>query len=292
MEREAAPPAPDIEHALPGAQAKLRAHQLELCPLRLLERLRAAREDRARVGHRLTQDEPEELVRDVVVVADRAPVTIAAVPAPAGTQLRRGYSWHRSPRPRANGGRREACLRASVYRGDRVPVEEIEGGIHVVDLDLATDIRPAQPELSGRTQHVAERAGRAEPERWPPGPVRRLHGAAVPQLHTERTVGKHLRERVAQCPCVAHHAHGTGSPASLAACRSGLTRTTSQASPSRSSVRITTADGSSSKRPRPCSADVGNAWWLLCHASPSDSGASHARLRDSSSVVNRRLPKK
>ena len=32
--------------------------------------------------------------------------------------------------------------------------------------------------------------------------------------------------------------------------------------------------------PESVRADVGNAWWLLCHASPNASGASQARLRD------------
>ena len=42
----------------------------------------------------------------------------------------------------------------------------------------------------------------------------------------------------------------------------------------------------------PCAADVGKAWWLLCHASPKESSDSHARLRDSSPVSKRRRPKK
>ena len=43
---------------------------------------------------------------------------------------------------------------------------------------------------------------------------------------------------------------------------------------------------------RPWRAEVGNAWWLLCHDSPNDSGASHSRLRDSSPVSKRLRPKK
>ena len=38
--------------------------------------------------------------------------------------------------------------------------------------------------------------------------------------------------------------------------------------------------GSSCRRPRPCRAEVGNAWWLLCQASPKAIGASQARLRE------------
>ena len=49
---------------------------------------------------------------------------------------------------------------------------------------------------------------------------------------------------------------------------------------------------STSRRPRPWAADVGNAWWLLCQASPNVISDSQARLRDSSSVWNRLRPKK
>ena len=52
------------------------------------------------------------------------------------------------------------------------------------------------------------------------------------------------------------------------------------------------APRSNCQRPRPWRAEVGKAWWLLCHASPKASGASQARLRDSSPVANGRRPKK
>ena len=45
---------------------------------------RAAREDRAGVGHGFVQEQGEELVRHVVVVAHRAPVAHVAVAPPAG----------------------------------------------------------------------------------------------------------------------------------------------------------------------------------------------------------------
>ena len=62
--------------------------------------------------------------------------------------------------------------------------------------------------------------------------------------------------------------------------------------PAASSPRMTMAEKSISHGRSPCRAEVGKAWWLLCHDSPKDSGASHRRLRDSSSVSNRRRPKK
>jgi hypothetical protein len=55
---------------------------------------------------------------------------------------------------------------------------------------------------------------------------------------------------------------------------------------------MTHLEGSTSQRPRPCAAEVGNAWWLLWNASPIESGVSHSRLRDSSFVANFLRPKK
>ena len=61
-------------------------------------------------------------------------------------------------------------------------------------------------------------------------------------------------------------------------------RTTSHASPVFSSSQITPADTSICQRRSPWRAEVGKAWWLLCHDSPNENGASHARLREWSSV--------
>ena len=76
--------------------------------------------------------------------------------------------------------------------------------------------------------------------------------------------------------------------------RSGLMRTTFQTTPSFSSSAIIRPVGSASRsqKRRPWNAEVGNAWWLWCHASPIESGASQNTLRDSSSMSNRLRPKK
>src|SRR4029078_6246116 len=87
-EREASPAAADVEHPLALAQGQLAADRLELLLLRLLEGLRPAREDRAGVGHRVVEEEREELVRDVVVMADCPLVALLAVAAGARAQLR------------------------------------------------------------------------------------------------------------------------------------------------------------------------------------------------------------
>jgi hypothetical protein len=90
VDREAAPAAADVEHALAGLPARASARSVELGPLRLGERLRAAREQRAAVGHRLVQEQREELVADVVVVADRLGVALRAVALAGEQQLGRG----------------------------------------------------------------------------------------------------------------------------------------------------------------------------------------------------------
>ena len=77
----------------------------------------------------------------------------------------------------------------------------------------------------------------------------------------------------------------------LAASRSGETRTTSQTRPTFSRPSMTSAETSSCQRPRPWTAEVGKAWWLLCQASPRVGIAIRARLRDSSVVSKSRLPK-
>ena len=50
---------------------------------------------------------------------------------------------------------------------------------------------------------------------------------------------------------------------------------------------MTSAETSISRRRRPCAAEVGKAWWLLCQASPSEGIASQARLREWSSLSKR-----
>ena len=84
VDRERAPATADVEDMLALAQSELLAHELELGLLRLLERARPAREDRAAVGHRAIEEEGEEFVGDVVVVAHRARVALAAAIAALG----------------------------------------------------------------------------------------------------------------------------------------------------------------------------------------------------------------
>src|SRR5205807_1929820 len=96
MDREAAPAAADVQYPLPWAQSELDADQLELCLLGFLERARAAFEVSAAVRHRAIEEQREELVADVVVVAHGPEVAGQRVALATQPQLRL--------RPRRRGG--------------------------------------------------------------------------------------------------------------------------------------------------------------------------------------------
>src|ERR1041384_1414856 len=62
------------------------------------------------------------------------------------------------------------------------------------------------------------------------------------------------------------------------------------ASPRNWSPRMTHQLKSISYQARPCRAEVGCAWWLLCQPSPKVKSATHQLLVESSLVANLRLP--
>src|SRR5688572_1098248 len=64
-----------------------------------------------------------------------------------------------------------------------------------------------------------------------------------------------------QCDCIVYRAR-------LASIASGAGTRTRQARPKNSMTRITHQLRSNCHHFRPCLADVGKAWWLLCHPSP------------------------
>ena len=110
VDREAPPAAAHVEHALPGAEVELAADHVELLLLRLLQRGRAAGEERAAVGELLAEEQREELGRKVVVVADRPGVAPDAVALAARAQLggghrRRAHRADRRGRRPGPGGR-------------------------------------------------------------------------------------------------------------------------------------------------------------------------------------------
>ena len=87
-----APAAADVEEAHARREAELGADQVELVPLRVLERVRRVRraEVGRRVGHLRLEDQRVELVGQVVVVADRTAVAQLAVQTATDARLRGG----------------------------------------------------------------------------------------------------------------------------------------------------------------------------------------------------------
>src|SRR5262249_47577397 len=77
----------------------------------------------------------------------------------------------------------------------------------------------------------------------------------------------------------------------FAASRCSSGQRTSQAQPSFSNTQMTRALGSVWPLRAPCRAQVGSAWWRLCHDSPNDAMASHATFRDLSRATKSSLPK-
>ena len=154
-------------------------------------RLRDAGEEGAGVGHRLVEEEREELVADVVVVADGLAVALGGVLAAAEVDLglRRG-------RRAAHAGGSHGCgdqpgLRRRPNRRRLPVVEQPDHGIHVVDLDRAGDVGAPQPELPGRRDRVGDRVLGARPESGTAS-IRVGGGepGAVPELDRERPLGE------------------------------------------------------------------------------------------------------
>src|SRR3954452_16015389 len=286
VDRDGPPAAADVEHAVALLERELGAHEVALGELRVLQRRGAAREDPARVGHRLVEEEREVLVGKVVVVRDRALVAQDRVALALRPQLHLGHLRDLAQRAGLDRGERDVLLGPRVDRRRRPARDQRQRLVDVVDVDATAHVCAPEAELARRAQDVAEGFRRRQAECRSAVAVRGFKRRPVPQLEPERTLGERCLQRVLQRRCNAHSA------ASLAACRSGEILTTSQARPVFSRPQITHEDGSNCQGLRPWRADVGNAWWLLCHASPNVKNDSHNRLRDSSPVANCRRPKK
>ena len=157
MSGEAAPAAADVEHALAGSQPELGADELELVLLGRLQRIGAAAEDRAAVGHRPIEEEGEELGRQVVVVADRPGV---ACPRPASAARPKLRLRRRGGRGQAAGrerGEQQSQASAASERWRLPAVEQPDHAVEVVDLEVSCDVGPADAELPGSAQGVSDR---------------------------------------------------------------------------------------------------------------------------------------
>ncbi len=197
VQHEAAPAAADVEQALALPQPELRADQLALGQLGVLQRRGAAREERAGVGHRGVEEQLEEVVGDVVVVAHRARVARAAVAGAPRAQLAGGDPRGARQAARPHRGERQAQARGAVDRGRVEAVEQPDHAVEVVGLQLARGVRAAEAQLPGSAQQVRHGGGRAHRE---DGAVGRGRGElrAVPEAQREGALGERRRELAAQ----------------------------------------------------------------------------------------------
>ena len=151
-------PVPISRTCWPALEAGVRGDDPVLVALRVGEVLVRRREDRARVGHRLVQEQPVEVVAQVVVGRD--------VPAAAGPLLRR-VRWAsvrselgRDPEPADSRGRAPRGCWPPAGAGPRGP-----GWTTAVHVRLAAPVSP-------REQHPDERLHRgcgSRPARMRPG---------------------------------------------------------------------------------------------------------------------------
>ncbi len=204
MDCHRSPPAADVEETCPRppVEGELAADQLVLGRLGLLQGRRLGDEPRARVGHRLAEDQPVEVVAHVVVVADRSGVPGRGVESPGGAAL---LGWRgegaaegaelpgRSQRLR----QRPPADRAQIA-GRRVTQRPQQREDVPFDGHLAAHEGARDPELAGRPEDAPDRVGGMHTQG--PGPVGRAEGAAVPEREPDRSgLPEHHREQRGQC---------------------------------------------------------------------------------------------
>ena len=106
VQREAAPARADLEDVLAAGQARVLGDDPVLVALRVGERLVGRREDRARVGHRLVEEQPVEVVAEVVVGGDVAARSgLACCAAAGGRSSGRAGPGRGTSRPTARAAR-------------------------------------------------------------------------------------------------------------------------------------------------------------------------------------------
>ncbi len=192
VQDQRAPAAADIEQAHARLEIELAADQVELGPLRVGQRLVRAGEVRARVGHRLVEQQPVEVVGQVVVVRDRRAVAAAGVQPAAqpglGRRRLRGRADGAEPGGRARGGqlgpRAEGDAAARAGAGQLPGPPEAVGEV-ALDVDVTGDVGAGQAQLPRRPQQPAQGPARADDEHRP---VARAGLAAVPGPQPHRQV--------------------------------------------------------------------------------------------------------
>ena len=124
-------------------------------------------EQRAAVGHRLVEEEGEELVRDVVVVAHRLRVTALGVPVTAGLELGGGWSGQASEPgcphrggPESKPGSQPQRRRAPAPEQRHDSIEVVEGFAPGEEVAGLADLPVAEVGVDG-SQRLSNRHARA-----------------------------------------------------------------------------------------------------------------------------------
>ncbi len=200
-----APPATDVEQPCASVlvQVELAADQLVLCRLCGLEIGVVLDKARARIRHRRPEDQPVEVVADVIVMADRRRVPGRGVTpsrwpglfggvgqrAPQRTQPasgidRRGQCGQHGQRSRPDPALARTGSVQGLQRGEQVAAE----------LDLPGHIGAPKPQIARCPHHPAE--GVDGPDVHRAHTVVRANGAARPQNSNRTGTGSRSSDRI------------------------------------------------------------------------------------------------
>ena len=154
------PSTSDVEqpHPLALVEPELAGDEVVLRRLSIVERHVVVHEAGARVGHRLAEHDPVEVVADVVVVADRPRVTAQRMPSTLQPHLLRRRGRRPSDHPgalRCRDGLDDGPPPKAEVLGAGVAQDLDDGDEVALGIDLTGDVGPAEPELVGLPQHPA-----------------------------------------------------------------------------------------------------------------------------------------
>ena len=183
VDQHGAPAAADVEQRLAGLQAQLAADMVELVELRLVDPVREILEVAAAVDHALVEEEPVEVVRNIVVVGDRLLVGAADERVAPGKALDAGI---------AAAGEGERGKVAQQFQLGKMAQLRLQFSLRaafddveqraVLDIDGLGNPEFDQRREDGTPEHAADYAAVVDDEH---GSVGRADALAVPQPHRE-----------------------------------------------------------------------------------------------------------
>ena len=154
----AAPATADVEQAHARLEAELAAHELVLRRLRVFQGAVRRRPHAARVRHRRSEDHAVEVVGDVVVVRDGGRVALLAVAAAVQACLFGRRRQRTQARGAGDAREVQPIARAEAHVGQVVAQREHVEDV-ALDVELARDVRPREPELARRSERVRRASG-------------------------------------------------------------------------------------------------------------------------------------